>query len=111
VERRNLPRLEDRREIHSGAGRARWDHHVGDVAPVLAPHVAEQLDREHASGGHELRTVAGHQAAAHEGVELHVQRSHLLPQLVTTTTNESGGMSYPARHMAPASAKPMARAP
>ena len=79
----DAPRLENRADVRPGGCSRRAGHYqVRDVAPVLAPQVAEQMYGEHAVGRDAGGAVARHQPAAHVRVELQVERADLLPQPV-----------------------------
>jgi hypothetical protein len=55
-------------------------HEVGNVAPRLGPHVAQQMGWDGSVGSHQLVAVLEAQVTAHVGVQLLVQWTQLVPQ-------------------------------
>ena len=78
VERRHLPLLQDVGQREAGIGVRRRDERI-DVRPVLRPDVAEQVRRDRPGRGHGVAVLLV-QLHAHVGVQLEIQRPHLVPQ-------------------------------
>ena len=74
-----LLRLEQLGQVVAGAA-ARHAHQVVDVAPLLRPHVAEQVRRDRAVGRHDRRAVLLQQRAPRVRVQRVVERLDLRPQ-------------------------------
>ncbi len=77
----DLAIVEDFREIVAGIRAFGREHRI-QRAPVLRPHVAEQMRGDGSIGGDHLRAVLFAKLVAHVGVQAQVERLHLFPQPV-----------------------------